>query len=268
MAEIVLKVGDAIAGDNKTYQDGDVLCAFTDRHIKCVHAEHICHIKTVAFNSDGLNPAGTLPEKFRQRTSQYKFERVSKYEIRRTNQLTQESEILSNIPNEKGEYIHVPLYLARRKLHPGHVIFGTEGNEIWYGGRRDVSESIVDAVWNDIETCSEYRKTDHVLWPLGVDDKRVHLGIKLTNNITEETQARIVNIETNKPPGDYPKGEEQQIDRKRRANVQWRDLNLATVEDIENPSKSIDVRENAQAIGNILLYKNRVTVWPTDWRIS
>jgi len=80
MAEALCKIGD-----NGTYEDKDILCAFNNRRIWCVHAEHICHPKLVR---DSENPflhlaQDTLPEMMLIKTMEFKFERISSATVRK-----------------------------------------------------------------------------------------------------------------------------------------------------------------------------------------
>lgn len=79
MAEALLKIG---GGSN--YTDGDVLCAFTDQAIQCVHAQHLCTLRDAPFTRDGLRPMDHLSRSLREHCCQYRFERVSQYVVKRT----------------------------------------------------------------------------------------------------------------------------------------------------------------------------------------
>lgn len=94
MAELLLKVGDRSPAD-WDYKDGDVLCAFNRRRIRCVHAEHLCHVKAAGFNGGGLRPANSLARDFREACCQYRNERVSRYEIDRVDIATGSRERLT-----------------------------------------------------------------------------------------------------------------------------------------------------------------------------
>lgn len=158
-AEIAVKINPGQS------DDGDVLVAINDRRIHAVHAQHICHKDKVGFKPDGYREAGTLLDMMLSKTMQYKYERISTMEIRKTNLKTFEQNIISDKPNARGEYIDVPLYIQRRLKHPKHLIFGTEGNEYWYGGNTDHSEAAINAIWTEIEARTPKRKVDHGKWP-------------------------------------------------------------------------------------------------------
>lgn len=234
MAELVLKVGDY--PDAKGYQDGDIICAFNQRRIRCTHAQYICHIRDTAFNGDGLNVDG-IARKYQEFTYQYKFERVSEKEIKRIELSSMKEEVFSNIPNVKGEHIYVAEYIRRRLLHSIHRIFGTKDNEFWYGGNTDVSNTIMDNVWTMIEADTVNRESDFTLWPLTVIEKRGFLGLKI-NDFSEAEAMLFVESEYKTI------GEEKILQKKRRRSIDWQSLILpASKSDIQDKTKSVDIRE-------------------------
>ena len=111
--ELLLKVGSN--GPDPEYQDGDVVCAFNERRILCCHAEMICHVQKVELNSEGLNPEDCLTRWMLEQFSQFKFERVSDTEVKRTNTLTGSSDIIDSTPNNDGEYMLVDQFLANKE---------------------------------------------------------------------------------------------------------------------------------------------------------
>lgn len=162
MAEILLYVTDEVRPDT-AYQDGDIVCAFNDRRILCCHAEMHCHPRKAPRNGSGLILVGSLAHRWYERTAQYRFERVSATEVRRTVIATGESEIIGRTPNRNGEAMHVRAFVQRRKARPNHRLFGEDGAEVWYGGTTDVSMPAVAAVWDEIEQHSPLRRADHLV---------------------------------------------------------------------------------------------------------
>ncbi len=150
MAELALKIAP---GAN--YADGDILCAFNSRAIRCVHAQHICHVKQAGGGIGGLRDNAHVARDWFEHTHQYCFERVSRTEIRRI-LLSDTSEVLIDgtpkLIDGRMQHIDVERYVNRRMLHNGHKMFGTPGREVWYGGRKDVSDANLNLVWDAIET--------------------------------------------------------------------------------------------------------------------
>lgn len=211
MAELLLKIGDG-AG----YQDGDVLCAFNRRRIRCVHVEHLCHVDHAGFNRDGLRPAGSLPQVLRHNTCQYLFRRVSETTIERHNLWSGEVDVFGS------ESIDVREYIKRRLRHNRHAIFGARGREYWYGGSTDVTHSRLDAVWHGIATATGRLESDQQfqLWPMGRLDIRHHLAIR-TEDFSDEEQAALESPWLADPDPNKP-DEPQATRAKRNIRVDWR----------------------------------------------
>lgn len=182
MAELMLKIGEGSG-----YADGDVLHAFNARRIKCVHAQHVCHIRQAPRGDGSLIQVNSLAHAWFEATHQYRFQRVGPVEIKRTTIATGEEELLGLTPNDKGEAIDVRLFLFRRKKHPHHGIFGIPGFEFWYGGAVDVSETKMSVVWNAIETQTPLREANHRRWPATGHEMRSHLFVRV--NAMDDTQA-------------------------------------------------------------------------------
>jgi len=90
-----------------------------------------------------------------------------------------------------GERIEVREFLESRLNHHSHMIFGSEGLEIWYGGNRDVSMTKVDAVWTQIETDTAYLKADYGLWPLSDTEKKRDFAVSLVD-FTDQDSSDMV----------------------------------------------------------------------------
>ena len=168
--ELIVKIKSD--GANPYYQDGDVIDAMSLDRIHLVHAEMICHPKNFGFNTFGKRDRNTLLEKFQQATHVYKFERVNSNDVKRTNLLTNEEDILNTTPNANGESINAYQYLIRRLKNPNHKIFGTGGREVWYGKMRNDAEVFIPVAWNHIETESDNLQSNHNSWPFSDLEKR------------------------------------------------------------------------------------------------
>jgi hypothetical protein len=244
VAEIVLKVG-SVSADEKTPQDGDVVFAAGSRLIKQCHAMHIA--KPTAFNTDGLRIPDTASEWYLERTRQYKFEAVSKTEVLRTDLRLMTSETISNVPNAQGEVIKLDAYLKNRLSASNHLIFGTPGNEVWYGGKRLVSHADLDQVWLKYLNALGEDESNYRLWPLTPIEKKHFLSVK-SDDFDDATE------------GDYPDAlwEYEQINdddelwtmvyrHKHRIDIDA-DLGLTAKEraDIRDKEKEIDVRDKGE----------------------
>jgi hypothetical protein len=230
--ELALKVGTTPTND-----DGDILDAFSSRRIKAVHAQHACNA-VVETDGSGLRIRGTLAELILQETRQYKFIRSGSV-ITRVNRLTSESEDVS-------DQIKIALFLERRLSNPNHRIFGTPGNEVWYGGRTAYDAVTLDRVWAEIEKRTELREADHRQWPCGRQDLREHLIIPVDDfddSTAEELKSPLIRL-TGKTNPDTGEPETERLKR-RKHRVDWTadlGLDLEERELVLNKTITVDLR--------------------------
>ena len=166
--ELIVKVNDSAS-----YKDGDVVDVKCLDSINFAHAENICNPRNFGFNTSGMRDRNTLLEKFLAATRTYKFERVNANDVRRTNLITGEQDILNKTANSDGEKIHADLFISRRLVNPRHKVFGSDGSEVWYGKLR--AEALADfilPVWNIIESETDYLRSDHSIWSFSEIEKR------------------------------------------------------------------------------------------------
>ena len=168
--ELIVKVGNP-DGPQTSYRDGDIIQTFSPNGILLSNAEGICNVNNFSLNPvTGLRDNDSLLMKFLELRNTYKFERVNSNDIRRTNMITGEEDILNTTPNDEGEYIHAYQFISRRLKSARHCIFGSSGSEIWYGKTR--SSTDLDALWNDIETHTSHLKQDNMSWNFSPIEKR------------------------------------------------------------------------------------------------
>jgi hypothetical protein len=180
-AQLIIKVGD-----EGTFEDGDIINAFTDTQILNVHAQHITHPKNFSKNKHGLRNPNTLLQDYLENTSKFKFERISQTAIKRTDLQTGDEDILSDTPNTDNEYMDVPLYIERRLKHERHKIFGTPGNEYWYGGNTIITDEKIDKVWQKIEQKTSKKKADHTNFPFTEKELQKYYAITVEDFTPEE----------------------------------------------------------------------------------
>jgi|10_taG_2_1085330.scaffolds.fasta_scaffold00282_4 hypothetical protein len=168
--ELIVKVGNP-DGPQTSYRDGDIVQTFSPDRILLSNAEGICNVNNFSLNEvTGLRENDSLLMKFLELRNTYKFERVNSNDIRRTNMITEEEDILNTTPNDKGEYINAYQFISRRLKSARHCIFGSSGAEIWYGKTRPSVD--LDALWNDIETHTGQLKQNNVSWNFSPIEKR------------------------------------------------------------------------------------------------
>lgn len=236
--ELVVKINDS-PGDI-SYKDGDIVETFSNERILGVHAHEVCSVSRFPLDSiTGLRPNDGLLMKFMEKTHAYKFERLNSRELKRTNLDTEAEEVLSDIANAKGEYIHIHDFLTQHLRNPRHKIFGSAGAEIWYGLPKTGD---IDAIWNDIETHSDNIKDDHYSWPFSEIEKKHFLPINCRGFKDEVyTELSGPTVESRA----LPVRTEGVIVEKRQWQVPYWDLASAlsvSVDDIRNPSKEVDAR--------------------------
>jgi hypothetical protein len=242
MAEVLIYVTDEVRPDDQ-FQDGDVVCAFNHRRIRTCHAQMLCKATRGEF-TNGIYPSNTPHEQLAALTHEFKFEHVGN-EIKRTVISTGDFEMFqSNQPNASGEYINVDEFVSEiRKRNLS--VFGSVGNERWYGGNTSDAQVTLDAVWAMIEAETPYREVNYSRWPLSPEEKAQFLAVP-TTVIEDEIAATMENLERStspEQPGYDP--ENYYTNWKRRVGItNWRDLPGVVVEDVFNRNKEIDYRES------------------------
>jgi hypothetical protein len=193
--------------------------------------------------------------------------------VRRTNLRDGTTEELSNKPNAKGEYMDVPLLLARRVKHPRHAIFGTKGREVWFGGQVYATHTELDQVWQEIESRTPYREVNFDLWPAGQLDLMHCLFIPVDDFNEVEASALVapeLEVDDNGTPvwkytdetgnqfthvGDEPPDSnnswERPVVKRRNIAADWRRPEVlaaldVTVAEVEDRTKPVDRRRRPQ----------------------
>ena len=245
-------------------EDGDCLCAFNRRRIRCCHAEVICHRRKRPKNNAGLNRRGDIQEDIYRFMHQYVFQRVTRHEVRRRDLVTLDEVIFSKVPqliDGKWQAMDVDLYIQRRVSFINHRIFGLAGSEVWFGGRKDMSHPKLNQVWNRIENSdwlagegTPKLEADHTLWPLSPREKARWLSVPVTDfNDARRSQLEQEERSVAQPGDDEydpsdPDNPDAKLRRMRKRRLRWR-LKLAelgvTVEDVVNESLQIDIRQTA-----------------------
>lgn len=238
MAELIIKT--STKAPDPAWQDGDIIHAMNDLHIHDVHAQHICHKNLVGFNSDGLRPANSLTEDYLSEVRQYKFERISQTEVRRSDLFSMSIDVFSDTPNGDGEYIDVPLFISRWRQHPKHVIFGKPGTEIWYGGRTLITTAKINDIWVSIEAKTAYLKAHFGKFPWGNEDQKHHLAITVDdfdNTVRSELESSVYDGTVDPPV----------MTERRKNAVDWRNLPGLTQKIIDDTLASdvkVDIRNS------------------------
>ena len=251
--EIIVKIND---GPSETScKDGDIVQAFTLDEIYLHHAQNKCNVRNFALTTDGMRSPHPLLLKFLEKTKTYKFERLNSNEVRRTNLLTDEHDILCTPPNADGEKIDAYQYVVKKIKNKNHSIFRENGLEYWYAKERNNID--INAVWNDIETHTGFLQSDHARFPFSNIEKRRFAAINTSGrSYTGESFTRVelsgdtVHARQSVAVEDYPEilpeDFEPVILAKRRWFVPYWDLSTAlgsSVDDLRNPNHICDCRK-------------------------
>ncbi len=252
--EIIIKVNDGPSPSS--YKDGDIVQAFTLDEIYYHHAQQKCNVRNFGLDEvTGNRSPEQLLIKFLEKTKTYKFERLNSNEVKRTNLITNEVSILNKTPNADGEGIDAHAYLVRRLKKASHLIFGKSGREYWYGKERNGID--VNAVWNDIETHTDFLQSDHTRFPFSDIEKRTFLAINTSGRrYTGDSFTRVElsgdtvhvrqEIALEDPPEERPEDYDPIVVARRKWFVPYWDLTAAlgtSVDKLRNPNHICDCRK-------------------------
>jgi hypothetical protein len=266
MAEMALKIRDGSG-----YEDGDVLAAFNSRRIRCVHAEHLClpkfgdhNRRLLGMDGNGILPPGTLAQDWCELTQEYRLERLSDTEGR-VIRMADAAEIRFKSGRPFAGFdgrivsMDLPRFMLGKRRANLFPVFGKRGREIVYGGRIDVSDAKLTAVWQRIEAKTGKRPDDneHRFWPAGRDDLKEHLFLPVEEMDDSEAE-RVVAPMVDETDPEHP------VTVKRRA-IQannWRGILAVlgvTEADVLDRGKSVDKRRDVAPFNDRALLRDKRT---------
>lgn len=228
-AQLLVRVTEAESDDD--FEPGDVVHAFNRKRILTVHAQSITAPRNFGFGEDGLRESGILLEAYLKAAKEYKFERISETEVKRTNLKTGEVTTIDGEPNEDGEHMDVSQFIQRRLTHAQHLIFGEPGSEYWYGGSENLTDETLSKLWDAIESETDYRRDEITSYPVDAGESSDYRLIpvqdfsdeeagKLTANEGEELEGAFLtpDVEGSQTSGVFPAsgGEQARNDKVRR----------------------------------------------------
>lgn len=196
--DLLVKIWGNGPNDTRYWQAGDIIHAFSPWRIQLTHAWHICCPRY----PDGSRPMDTyglredpcgLTRLFLEKSSRYRFERVSHYEVLRTNLLTGEHILVSTFCRHSHpdghngvSYANIPLWIEKRRQHAlrtgrGRPLFGKPGREVWFDQELGtITSERLNDIWDAIEVETPLRRADHDRWPMGSMDAKLNLLIPVT----------------------------------------------------------------------------------------
>jgi len=156
------------------YQDGDIVEAFSLNRIRIAHAQTLTSVRRFPLDVvSGLRVPGTALDRILSVTHKFKYNYVSGI---------QENLITGETIAIEGDLSN---FIAQRLRNPEHVIFGESGISHWYGER--MPEVTGDAVWDELESCTDHEREDYSTWPLSDLEKQLFLPISMTGKkVTDE----------------------------------------------------------------------------------
>jgi len=184
-------------GNGGGYENGDVIVAMNAKSALFIQAEQLTHPNKMKRKTNGTIEQGELLEDFYEKTREYKFERVSQNEVKRTRRFvsdastqpisyinTESIDFISDVPNAKGEFMNVPLFIERNKK----IVFGSKGQEYWYGGETKITDETMDEVWDELEDKTP-KKRNHE-FPFSETEKK-HFAILKVQNMDDVEVAEL-----------------------------------------------------------------------------
>ena len=265
MAELALKIA---AGSG--YEDGDVLCAFNRRRIRCTHAQHLCFIKSgdrlSDMDADGIMPVDHVSQDWHEATHEYRFERLSQTEaqiVRLADNAVIRFESGKPFIGFDGttQQMDIEAFVARKRKAQQFPVFGKLGQELWYGGRIDVSDKALDTVWTAIERKTGRREAESTFqfWPAGVQELKSHLFIPVDEFDDVEAEALVAPWIDEKDP------ENPVMIKKRIVRGNWRSVlsALGTSEaDVLDRTKTVDRRRDVEPLKDAGLLHDKKNARP------
>jgi hypothetical protein len=252
VANLAIKIGDSPT--LSLYEDGDLVDAFNRRRIRLCHADRICHPRINGVKVGGqLGTAYPLLEKYYQRQAQYRWERVSRTEVKRTNLWTLAEVVYGSTPIEDPDrpgrmiHCHVEEHYGFHDRSRKLPLFGTVGAEIEYGGNSKRDGATTELIWDDIEAATPLRRVDHDLWPASVAELK-HFLFVATDEFDDAEELKTPLTKLVPVTEENPDGIE--IVKKRKHYIDWKaDVaasvgNTANEADVLDRTKTVDIRDD------------------------
>jgi hypothetical protein len=224
MAELTLFIGP-----HSSFDDGDVIEAANSLSIGWTWANGICKRSTAGFNSDGLRHIGGLLDAYQVATCQFRCERISRTEYRKTRTSDNSSQVIER-PNLQRR-------MKRQRQHGLHLIFGTPGTEVWYSGRTRRNAEALAEVWDAIELHTPIRRTDELFQRPRSNAHKLKRHLLLTVPDFDEDR-RIGFVES------LYAGDDETVLKRRKRWLQWKSLVPAGLHAaVEDRSQLVDYRD-------------------------
>jgi len=250
--------------DHPTYEDGDILCAMSERRILQCHTEHACHVKDAPRARSGHCVRGSRHEDLEAARYSHRIERDGRDFIRYIRQSDGQEWIIGSVPVDvegRMMHMHVAEYFDRRLRHPRNRIFGSAGSEVSYGGRQDLSMTKLDALWTRIEAETRLLKADHTRWPFTRGERRGFLPVTF-DQLTDAEAAVLV-----EPLVDDRDPENPVTLKKRARKIDYTEVYPTRTTEIRDRTQETDLRDDSRiCTSSDVETKTRAVSEPTGGR--
>lgn len=252
--ELCIKIGNGGG-----LEDGDVNDVRNRRMRRYVHASNICWPRVNGRRVGGmLGETQPLLEGLLQNIQQYRWDRVSHNEVKRTNLRTLDEVVYGSTaisdPDKPGRMIHchVAAFLERAVSDGKYPLFGATGAERFYfgDGKEQAGHTELDAIWNMIETQTPEREIDYPDWPWTDEEKRRFLIIDVDD--FDDATAGDLTGPLLENPGD-PQG--SAVLKPRKNGIAWRNLRDVVEADVNDPATVVDIRGRKHVRSEIITLK-------------
>ena len=271
MAELALKINNG-----GTYEDGDILCAFNRRRIRCDHAQRICFPKSkgpqrnwIRLNGVGLLNNDDVARDYEEATKEYRLDRLAISRCRSTR--LSDRVVIEWESNRRFIYhdgrecqMDIAMYFrnkCRTLRSPGgrgQPVFGKPRREIIYDGRTTVTHATLDNVWNAIEAKTAERESDHTLWGAGSQELKSFFFVSV-DDFDEAEAGDLVAPLTKVVPVSEENPEGIETVEQRKHKVSWEELpgiSADTIAKIRDGAVTVDGRRKSTfARRDIILLK-------------
>lgn len=238
MAEIIIQVRNS--PNPLGFQDGDIVHAHNDTFLLWDHTQKLAsHRKE---QGGFFKSKNSMAYQMLNVVSEFRFERVSRIEVKKVNLADSSEYLISGNLNEYGEAIDLPQFIARRKSGGVAPMFGREHNAVWFGGTTNVTLPKLHTLWNNVitprtgKTYQQHKRRSHNNGTL-----KGYLVLEM-EDFTNVRRGRLeeADIDSTDPENPITLA-------RRRRQIDWRNMagiNGAMIDDVLNRQRRVDVDRN------------------------
>ena len=245
-----LLVSSRTNGVNPAYQDGDVVCTFTQEKCLWANAKNLCNEENAEPNIITGYYDNILLREFLEYTSIFKYVRLNSNEVERTRLADGEIDTVGGFSVNGGQSVTVEEFVKASLSTNDVRIFKVGGKEVWYSGFCGYMR--IRSLWDKIHEHSNYRSNENTNWPLTDTEKKVFLSVSHCHMLSNGDG--VTHIECNastaaeKRKAIYENGV---LKKRRRFFVPYWDYDYIDTDTVRDSGKESDFRD--------LLYNDHAT---------